>query len=231
MLRACIIDFGGSWDSHLSLTEFSYNNNSHTTIGISPFKAMYGRKCRTPVCWTETCQKHLGSLEVVREMSEKLDVIKERMKTAQNRHKSYADNRRRPIEFNVGDRVMLKVSPWKGVIRFRKRGKLSPRFIGPFDIIARVGKVAYRLNLPEELSDIHPTFHVSHLRKCLEDEDTYVSYEDIEVDKCLNYAERPITILDSKEKSLRNKVINMVKVQWSNLRGSEAMWETEREMK
>ncbi|KAI3794915.1 hypothetical protein L1987_37556 [Smallanthus sonchifolius] len=163
MLRACIIDFGGSWDSHLPLAEFSYNNSHHTTIGMPPYEMLNGRRCRTPICWGEIGQKELGSLEVVRETSERFDQIKARMKAAQDRQKSYADKRRRPIEFDVGDRVMLKVSPWKGIIRFRKRGKLSPRFVGPFRIMARVGEVAYRLELPDELSGIHPTFHVSHL--------------------------------------------------------------------
>ncbi|KAD3066844.1 hypothetical protein E3N88_34724 [Mikania micrantha] len=145
--------------------------------------------------------------------------------------KSYADKRRRPIEFEVGDQVLLKVSPWKGVIRFRKRGKLSPRFIGPFRIMARVGKVAYRLDLPDELSGIHPTFHVSHLRKCLADDVAYVSLSDIEVDERLNYIEEPVAIVDTKKKQLRNKVIRQVKVQWKHRKGSEVTWETEDEMK
>ncbi|KAI3805399.1 hypothetical protein L1987_27748 [Smallanthus sonchifolius] len=207
MLRACIIDFGGSWDSHLPLAEFSYNNSHHTTIGMPPYEMLYGRRCRTPVCWGEIGQKELGSLEVVRETSERFDQIKARMKAAQDRQKSYADKRRRPIEFNIGDRVMLKVSPWKGIIRFRKRGKLSPRFVGPFRIMARVGIIAYRLELPDELSGIHPTFHVSHLRKCLADESAHVPLTDIEVDNSLNYIEEPVAILDRKEKRLRNKVI------------------------
>ncbi|KAI3821409.1 hypothetical protein L1987_08976 [Smallanthus sonchifolius] len=231
MLRACIIDFGGSWDSHLPLAEFSYNNSYHTTIGMPPYEMLYGRRCRTPVCWGEIGQKELGSLEVVKETSERFDQIKARMKAAQDRQKSYADKRRRPIEFNVGDRVMLKVSPWKGIIRFRKRGKLSPRFIGPFRIMARVGEVAYRLELPDELSGIHPTFHVSHLRKCLADESAHVPLTDIEVDNSLNYIEEPVAILDRKEKRLRNKVIQLVKVQWKHRKGSEATWETETEMK
>ncbi|KAI3797800.1 hypothetical protein L1987_33063 [Smallanthus sonchifolius] len=205
MLRACIIDFGGSWDSHLPLAEFSYNNSHHTKIGMPPYEMLYGRRCRTPVCWGEIGQKELGSLEVVRETSERFDQIKARMKAAQGRQKSYADRLRRPIEFDVGDRVMLKVSPWKGIIRFRKRGKLSPRFIGPFRIMARVGEVAYSLELPDELSRIHPTFHVSHLRKCLADESAHVPLTDIEVDNSLNYIEEPVAILDRKEKRLRNK--------------------------
>ncbi|KAD7477722.1 hypothetical protein E3N88_00858 [Mikania micrantha] len=153
------------------------------------------------------------------------------MKAAQDRQKSYADKRRRPIEFEVGDQVLLKVSPWKGVIRFRKRGKLSPRFIGPFRIMTRVGKVAYRLDLPDELSGIHPTFHVSHLRKCLADDVAYVPLNDIEVDERMNYIEEPVAIVDTKEKQLRNKMIRQVKVQWKYRKGSEATWETEDEMK
>jgi hypothetical protein len=153
------------------------------------------------------------------------------MKAAQDRQKSYADKRRRPIEFNVGDKVMLKVSPWKGIIRFRKRGKLSPRFIGPFKIIARVGAVAYKLDLPDELRGIHPTFHVSHLRKCLADKEAHVPLNDIEVDEKLNYVEEPVAIIDKKEKQLRNKTIKQVKVQWRHRKGSEATWESEEEMR
>ncbi|KAI3776026.1 hypothetical protein L1987_45786 [Smallanthus sonchifolius] len=231
MLRACIIDFGGSWDSHQALAEFSYNNSHHTTIGMPPYEMLYGRRCRTPVCWGEIGQKELGSLEVVRETSERFDQIKARMKAAQDHQKSYVDKRRKPIEFDVGDRVMLKVSPWKGIIRFRKRGKLSSRFVRPFRIMARVGEVAYPLKLPDKLSGIHPTFHVSHLRKCLEDESAHVPLTTIEVDNSLNYIEEPMAILDRKEKRLRNKTIQLVKVQWKHRRGSEATWETETEMR
>ncbi|XP_035830163.1 uncharacterized protein LOC118479635 [Helianthus annuus] len=125
---------------------------------------------------------------------------------------------------------MLKVSPWKGIIRFRKRGKLSPRFIGPFKIVERVGKVAYCLELPEELSGIHSTFHVSHLQKCLAEETTRIHYDDIEVDNSLNYAVKPIAILDRKVKSLRNKKINQVKVKWEHRKGADTTWESEEEM-
>ncbi|XP_035840149.1 uncharacterized protein LOC118487422 [Helianthus annuus] len=127
--------------------------------------------------------------------------------------------------------VMLKVSPWKGVIRFRKRGKLSPRFIGPFKIIERVGKVAYRLELPEELSGIHGTFHVSQLRKCLAEETTYIHYDAIEVDNSLNYAVRPLEILDRKVKHLQNKRIDQVKIKWEHRKGSDTTWGSEEEMR
>ncbi|KAD7476938.1 hypothetical protein E3N88_00074 [Mikania micrantha] len=136
-----------------------------------------------------------------------------------------------PIEFNVGDRVLLKVSPWKGIIRFSKRGKLSPRYIRPFRIKARVGKVAYRLDLPKELNGIHPTFHVSHLRKCLADEQAHVPLDDIEVDNRLNYVEETIAIVDTKEKQLGNKMVRQVKVWWKHPKGSDATWEYEEEMR
>ncbi|KAD6454275.1 hypothetical protein E3N88_08981 [Mikania micrantha] len=210
MLRAFIIDFGGSWDDHLPLVEFSYNNSYHASIGMPPYEALYGRRCRTPVCWGGVGQKEVGSKAAVLDLTEKFQQVKARMKAAQDQQKSYADKRRRPIE---------------------KRGKLSPRFIGPFRIMARVDKVAYRLDLPNELSGIHPTFHVSHMRKCLVDDVAYVPLNDIEVDERLNYIEEPVAIVDTKEKQLRNKTIRQVKVQWKHRKGSEATWETEDEMK
>ncbi|KAD2806024.1 hypothetical protein E3N88_39401 [Mikania micrantha] len=198
---------------------------------MPPYEALYGRQCRTPVCCGEVGQKEMGNKAAVVNMAEKLRVIKACMKAAQDRQKSYADKRRRPIEFDAGDRVLLKVSPWKGIIRFRKRDKLSPRYIGPFRIEARVGKVAYRLDLPEELNGIHPTFHVSHLRKCLADELAHVPLDDIKVDDRLNYIEEPVAIVDTKEKQLRNKTVRQVRVQWKHRKGSDTTWETEEEMR
>ncbi|GJQ97014.1 putative reverse transcriptase domain-containing protein [Tanacetum coccineum] len=223
MLRACAIDFGGSWDKYLPLAEFSYNNSYHSSIKMPPYEMLYGRKCRTPICWGEIGQRELASSDVVQQTNEKIDQIKERLKMAQDRQKSYADKRRRPIEFQVGDRVMLKVSPWKGVIRFRKRGKLGPRYIGPFRITDRVGKVAYRLQLPEELNSIHNTFHVSQLRKCLVDEAEYVPLADIVVDEKLGYVEEPVEILDTMVKKLRRKEILLFKVRWKHRKGLDYM--------
>ncbi|KAJ9563463.1 hypothetical protein OSB04_008623 [Centaurea solstitialis] len=231
MLRACVLDFGGSWESHLPLVEFSYNNSFHASIGMPPYEMLYGRRCRTPICWGEIGQRELGSTEIVQRTTESIQQIRERLKAAQSRQKSYADKRRSDLEFCVGDKVLLKVSPWKGVIRFRKRGKLGPRFIGPFEIVARIGKVAYRLELPPELSQIHDTFHVSQLRKCLADDSAFVPLEDIEVDERLNYAEKPIAVLERKTKTLRNKEVGIVKVQWEHRKGSEWTWEPEDEMR
>ncbi|KAI3808860.1 hypothetical protein L1987_24823 [Smallanthus sonchifolius] len=169
MLRACAINFRGNWDTHLPLAGFSYNNSYHTSIKTAPFEALYGRKCRSPLCWAEVGYKHLIGPEDIQETTDKIFKIKDRLKAARDKQKSYADNRRRPLEFQVGDRVMLKVSPWKGVARVGNRGKLNPGYIGPFEILARVGPVAYKLKLPQELSNVHDTFHVSILKKYLSD--------------------------------------------------------------
>ncbi|GJS43007.1 putative reverse transcriptase domain-containing protein [Tanacetum coccineum] len=131
MLRACVMDFGGSWDTHLPLIEFSYNNSYHTSIKCAPFEALYGRKCRSPVIWTEVGESQLIGPKIVQETTEKIVQIRERLKTDRSRQTSYADKRRNPLEFQVRDRVLLKVSPWKGVIRFGKKGKLAPRYVGP----------------------------------------------------------------------------------------------------
>ncbi|GJX98644.1 putative reverse transcriptase domain, ribonuclease H-like domain, aspartic peptidase domain protein [Tanacetum coccineum] len=177
MLRACVIDFGKRWDRHLPLVEFSYNNSYHASIKAAPFKALYGRKYRSPICWSEVRDSQLTGPELVRETTEKIVQIKNRLLTARSRQKIYADVRRKSMEFIVGDMVMLKVSPWKGVIRFGKRGKLNPRYIGPFKIINRIGPVAYKLELPEKLHGIHNTFHVSNLKRCLADENLIIPLE------------------------------------------------------
>ncbi|GJT23854.1 putative reverse transcriptase domain-containing protein [Tanacetum coccineum] len=143
----------GSWDVHLSLVEFSYNNSYHSSVQCAPFKALYGRKCRSPILWAEVGEGQLIGHDLVQETTEKISQIKDRLKVARDRQKSYADKRRKPLEFSVGDYVLLKVSPWKGVVRFGKKGKLAHRFVGPFEIIKKVGHVAYRLDLPEELNE------------------------------------------------------------------------------
>ncbi|GJU91251.1 putative reverse transcriptase domain-containing protein, partial [Tanacetum coccineum] len=196
MLRACMIDFGSGWDKHLPLAEFSYNNSYHASIKAAPFEALYGRKCRSPVCWSEVGDAQLTGPEMIRETTEMIVQIKNRLLAARSRQKSYADVRRKPLEFKVGDKVMLKVSPWKGVVRFGKRRKLSPRYIGPFKILSRVGPVAYKLELPRELQGIHNTFHVSNLKKCLSDEDLIIPLDEVRIDEKLHFIEEPIEIMD-----------------------------------
>ncbi|GKE44797.1 putative reverse transcriptase domain-containing protein, partial [Tanacetum coccineum] len=202
MLRACVIDFGSSWDHHLPLVEFSYNNSYHTSIKSAPYEALYGRKYRSPVCWSKGGDSQLTSPELIRDTTKKIIQIKNRLLTARSRQKSYADRRLKSLEFEVGDMVLLKVSPWKGVVHFEKHRKLSLRYIGPFKIIARVGPVAYTLDLLEDLKGIHSTFHVSNLKKCLAEGDVVVPMEEIQLDDKLHMIEEPIEIVDKAIKRL-----------------------------
>jgi hypothetical protein len=231
MLRACTLDFGNSWDKHLPLAEFSYNNSYHTSIKAAPFEVLYGRKCRSPICWAELGESQLTGPELIHETTEKIVQVQHRLKAAQDRQKSYADVRRKPLEFQVNDRVVLKVAPWKGVIRFGKRGKLSPRYIGPFEILERIGPVAYRLKLPQELSSVHDVFHISNLKKCLSEETVVIPLEEIQVNKQLHFVETPVEIMDRELKQLRRSRIPIVKVRWNSKRGHEFTWEREDQMK
>ncbi|GJZ38545.1 putative reverse transcriptase domain-containing protein [Tanacetum coccineum] len=182
MLRACVIDFGKGWINHLPLVEFSYNNSYHASIKAAPFEALYGRKCRSPVCWAEVGEAQLTGPDLIQETTEKIIQIKQRIQAAHDRQKSYTDLKRKPMEFQVGDKVMLKVSPWKGVVRFGKRGKLNPRYVGPFKVLERIGSVAYKLELPQELSRVHNTFHVSNLKKWYSDKPLAVPLEGLHID-------------------------------------------------
>ncbi|GKF54819.1 putative reverse transcriptase domain-containing protein [Tanacetum coccineum] len=161
MLCTYAIDFGKGWVNHLPLVDFSYNNSYHASIKAAPFEALYGRKCCSPVFWAEVGEVQLTGPEIVQEKTEKIVQIKQRMQAARDRQKRYADLKRKPMEFQVGDKVMLKVSPWKGVVRFSKRGKLNPRYVGPFKVLEKVRSVAYKLELPQELNSVHNTLHTS----------------------------------------------------------------------
>ncbi|KAL0546449.1 hypothetical protein IC582_016357 [Cucumis melo] len=231
MLRACALEFPGSWDSHLHLMEFAYNNSYQATIGMAPFEALYGKCCRSPVCWGEIGEQRLMGPELVQSTNEAIQKIRSRMHTAQSRRKSYADMRRKDLEFEIGDKVFLKVAPMKGVLRFERRGKLSPRFVGPFEILERIGLVAYRLALPPSLSTVHDVFHVSMLRKYVPDPSHVVDYEPLEIDENLSYVEQPVEVLAREVKTLRNKQIPLVKVLWRNHRVEEATWEREDDMR
>ncbi|GJS42359.1 reverse transcriptase domain-containing protein [Tanacetum coccineum] len=229
ILRACVINFGGSWNIHLPLAEFSYNNSYHSSIRCAPFEALYGRKCRSPVLWAEIGDSKLIGPELVQETTDKVVVIRDRLKAARDRQKSYTDNRRKPLEFQVGDHVMLKVSPWKGVVRFGKKGKLALRFVGPFEILKRIGPVAYRLRLLEELSSVHDTFHVSNLKKCLADANLHMPLDEIKVDKTLRFVEEPLENMDRE--MLYNSLWSYGMVRWNSKRGPEFTWEREDQFK
>ncbi|RVW79757.1 Transposon Ty3-G Gag-Pol polyprotein [Vitis vinifera] len=201
------------------------------SIGMAPFEALYGRKCRSPICWNDVGERKLLGPELVQLTVEKVALIKERLKAAQSRHKSYADQRRRDLEFEVGDHVFLKVSPMKSVMRFGRKGKLSPRFVGPFEILERVGTLAYKVALPPSLSKVHNVFHVSTLRKYIYDPSHVVELEPIQIFEDLTYEEVPVQIVDVMDKVLRHAVVKLVKVQWSNHSIREATWELEEEMR
>nr|GEU92061.1 putative reverse transcriptase domain-containing protein [Tanacetum cinerariifolium] len=231
MLRACVLDFERSWDVHLPLVEFSYNNSYHSSVRCALFEALYGRKCCSLIMWAEVGEGHLIGPELVQETTEKISQIKDRLKAARDRQKSYVDKRMKPLDFSVGDYVLLKVSTWKRVVRCGKKGKLAPRFVGPFEIIEKVGHVAYRLDFPEELNGVHDTFHVSNLKKCLADLTLQVPLDKIQVDAKLNFVKEPVEILDIEFMKLNRSRISIVKVWWNSERGPEFMWEHEDQMK
>ncbi|GJT03486.1 putative reverse transcriptase domain, ribonuclease H-like domain, aspartic peptidase domain protein [Tanacetum coccineum] len=192
MLRACVIDFGKGWERHIPLVKFSYNNSYHASIKAAPFEALYGRKCRSPVCWAEVGDVQLTGLEIIHETTEKIVRIRQRLQAARDRQRSYANIRRKPLEFQVGDRVMLKVSP-----------------------------LAYKLELLEELSNVHSTFHISNLKKCLSDESRVIPMKELRLDDKLNFVEEPVKIMDREVKKLKQSRIPIIKVRWNSKRGLE----------
>ncbi|GKA91734.1 putative reverse transcriptase domain-containing protein [Tanacetum coccineum] len=217
MLRAYVIDFRNGWDRHLPLIEFSYNNSYYTSIKASPFEALYGRKFRS----AEVKDVQLTSPEIIHETTKKIIQIKRKIQAAHDRQKSYADVRRKPLEFQVGDKVRLKVSPWKGVICFGKQGKLNPRYIGPFKVLAKVGTVGYRLEFFQQLSRVHSTFHISNLKKCLSDEPLAILLIEIHIDDKLHFVEEPVEIMDHEVKRLKQSRIPVIKVRWNSRRSPE----------
>src|SRR5215469_8885700 len=225
LLRASTMDFAGSWEDHLPLAEFAYNNSYQSSLKMAPYEALYGRRCRTPACWDIEGQRALLGPEIISNSTEKVELIRKRLKAAQDRQISLSQKHRRERHFSVGDKVFLKVSPWKGLLRFGMRGKLSPRFIGPFDIIQRVGPVAYRLALPPTLARIHDVFHISMLRKSLLDESQVIDSPSIELREDLSYEEKRVAILNTSEKMLRGHSIKLVKVLWQNHNSEKATWE------
>ena len=225
------MDHKGSWEEHLPLVEFTYNNSYHASIQMAPYEALYGRPCRSPICWTEVGESSITGPDLIRDTSEKVSLIRQRLLMTQSRQKSYADVRRQPLEFEVGDHVFLKVMPKKGVVWFGKRDKLSPRFIRPFEILERVGTVAYRLALPPNMSGVHEVFHVSMLRRYTPNPVHVVDWGEIEVDTDETFEEGPVCIMGSRDQVLRRKTVRLVRVLWRHRGVEESTWEHEDTMR
>ncbi|GJR47279.1 putative reverse transcriptase domain-containing protein [Tanacetum coccineum] len=204
MLRACIIDFGKRWERHLPL-------------------------CRSPVCWAKVGDVQLTGREIILETTEKIVLIQQRLQAARDPQRSYANIRRKPLEFQVGDRVMLRRKPLE--FQVGKRGNLNPRYIGPFKILKRVGPMAYKLELPQELRNVYNTFHISNLKKCLSDESLIIPMKEPQLDDKLNFVEEPVEIMDREVKQLRQSRIPIVKVRRNSRRGPEFTWECEDEIR
>jgi hypothetical protein len=230
MLRACALQYGRSWNKSLPYAEFSYNNNYQESLKMAPFEILYGRRCRTPLFWNETREQKVFGPDILQETKKQIHMVRENLRVAQSRQKSYADHRRRELSFEVGDFVYLKVSPMRGLHHFKVRGKLASRFIGPFKILEKGGEVAYQFELPPQLSDVHDVSHVSQLKKCLRVPEEQFPIEDLNA-KDISYREYPVMILETSERVTRNKRIKMCKVQWSHHTEEEATWEREEELK
>ncbi|GJQ98301.1 putative reverse transcriptase domain-containing protein [Tanacetum coccineum] len=198
MLRSCVINFANRWDKHFPLVEFSYNNSYHTSIKVAPFEALYGRKCRSIVCWSEVGDSQRTGPEIIHETMKNSVQIRNRLQAARDRQKSYTDVRRKPLEFNVGNKIL-----------------------------ARIGPVAYRLELPWELNGIYNTFHVLNMKICLSDENLVILLDEIQLDNKLHFIEEPIKIMDREVKQLKQSRISIVKVCWNSRRGLEFTWERE----
>ena len=194
---------------------------------MAPFEALYGRKCQTPLSWSQIGERKIFGPDLVIEAENKVKVIQANLKAAQFKQKSYADKRRKPLQFEVGDHVYLRVSPTKGVQWFGLKGKLAPRYFGPFEIIETCGLVAYRIRLPSRLAAVHDVFHISQLKKCVKVPEEIIEQQDFEVEPDLSYVVYPMKILDTKERSTRREKVRMYKIQWNHHTEEESTWETE----
>src|SRR3954466_7845322 len=227
MLRACVISFGKKWEESLPFAELSYNNSYQASLKMALFEVLYGRKCRTPLNWSETGERTLIGPEIIQHAEDQLRVIREHLKAAQSRQNSNYDRKHKEMIYQPGEQAYLHVTPMRGTHRFGIKGKLAPHFIGPFHILSRSGPVAYRLELPLNLSQVHDVFHVSQLRCCFKDPIREVEHDMIGMQQDLTYQEHPSIILDQSERRTRNKTVKFLKVQRSNHSEDEAIWERE----
>jgi transposase InsO family protein len=199
MLRACALQYRRSWDESLSYVEFSYNISYQESLKMVPFEMLYGCRCQTPLFWSETREQKVFGPDILQEAEKQVCMVRENLLIAQSRQKSYADHSRRELSFEVGDFVYLKVSSMRGLRHFKVRGKLAPRFIGSFKITEKRGEVAYQLELPLQLFDVHDVFHVSQLKKCLRVPEEQIPMEDLDAKEDLSYQEYPVKTLETSE--------------------------------
>src|SRR3954467_9267489 len=227
MLRACVISFGKKWEESLPFDEFSYNNSYQASLKMAPFEVLYGCKCRTPLNWSETGERTLIGPDIIQHAEDQVRVICEHLKAAHSRQKSNYDRKHKEMVYQPSEQAYLRVTPMRGTHRFGIKGKLAPRYIGPFRILSRSGPVANRLEFPSNLSQVHDVFHVSQLRRCFKDPIRAVDHGMLELQQDLYYQEYLSRILDQSEHRTRNKEIKFLKVQWSNHSEEEATWERE----
>jgi hypothetical protein len=202
----------GSWDKNLPWAEFSYNNSYQESLKMTPFDVLYGRHCCTPLNWIKPGEKVIFDLDIINEAEATVRLIQDNLRVAKSRQESYANKRRRPLEFEVGDNVFLKVSPMKGVKRFRVKRKLAPRYIGPFPILEKCGTVAYKMELPPSLIGVHDIIHISQLKKYLKAPMDVVLPDVTPLEAYLTYLEHPIKALDQKDCVTRRKTIKFFKI-------------------
>jgi hypothetical protein len=227
MLRACVLEHQGSWNKNLSWAEFSYNNSYQESLKMAPFEVLYGDRCRTPLNSIEPVEKVIFGPDLVEEVEAIVRRIQDNLKAAKSHQETYANKRRRPLEFKVGDHVYLRVSLMKGVKRFGVKEKLAPHYIGPFPILEKCGTMAYKLDLPPSLARVHGIFHVLQLKKCLKAPMDIMLLEVTLLEVDLSYPEHPIKVLHQKDSVMRRKTIKFFKIQWSNHTKEDAAWEND----
>ena len=226
LLRTCVLDHLGTWSDMLPLVEFTYNNSYHSSIGMAPYEALYGKRCRTPLCLQQDGESVVLGPEFLQQTTKKVKMIQDRMRATQSRQKSYGDKRRRPLEFEAGDHVFLRVTSTTCIGRALKSRKLTPRFIGPYQITRQIGPVAYEIALPPHLANLHNVFHVSQLRKYIPDPAHVLEEDDVQIREDLTIGVGLVRILDSQVKQLRGKEIRIVKVLQDETT-QEMTWEME----
>eukprot|EP00253_Pinus_taeda_P016974 PITA_16974 len=230
MLRAYVMQQPTRWEEYLHLVEFAYNNGYHTSTQMSPFEVMYGWKCRTPSSWGGPEDKFSLGPDMLKEMEDMVRKVRVNLKAAQDRQKNFADRKRRFKEFQIGDHVYIRIQAKRSTLQWAGCAKLAPRYCGPFQILARVGPVAYQLALPSHIR-VHNVFHVSVLKKYVYDPKHVIRWQDIQVEPEGEILVEPLSILDLREVQLRKRVITQVKVQWRHFGPEEATWEDQELMK